>query len=58
MVVRNRVSRYHPVMHAGASDLMAYCRARLADHATYMVANLADLPDLRDWALAHRTPPG
>jgi xylulose-5-phosphate/fructose-6-phosphate phosphoketolase len=66
MVVRNRVSRYHLVMDAlnnarrtpqGASDLMAYCRARLAEHATFVVEHLEDMPDVRDWTLADRTPP-
>lgn len=60
MVVRNRASRYHLVMDAlnnarrtppGASDLMAWCEARLAEHATYIVENLQDLPDVRDWVL-------
>jgi len=56
--VRNRVSRYHLVMDAlnnarrtppGASDLKAWCEARLAEHAQYVVDNLQDLPDVRDW---------
>ena len=61
MVVRNRVSRYHLVMDAlnnarrtppGATELKAWCQARLAEHATYVVENLQDLPDIRDWSLA------
>jgi xylulose-5-phosphate/fructose-6-phosphate phosphoketolase len=61
MVVRNRVSRYHLVMDAlnnarrtppGASELKAWCEARLAEHAVYVVENLQDLPDIRDWSLA------
>jgi xylulose-5-phosphate/fructose-6-phosphate phosphoketolase len=60
MVVRNRVSRYHLVMDAinnarrtppGASDLKAWCQARLAEHAEHVVAYLEDLPDVRDWVL-------
>ncbi|WP_350275855.1 phosphoketolase family protein [Kribbella sp. HUAS MG21] len=60
MVVRNRVSRYHLVMDAlnnarrtppGASDLKAWCQARLAEHAQYVVENLQDLPDIRDWVV-------
>jgi xylulose-5-phosphate/fructose-6-phosphate phosphoketolase len=60
MVVRNRVSRYHLVMDAinnahrtppGASDLKAWCQARLDQHAEYVVARLEDLPDIRDWVL-------
>ncbi len=60
MVVRNRVSRYHLVMDAlnnarrtppGASDLMAYCQSRLAEHSAYVVEHLEDLPDLRAWVL-------
>jgi xylulose-5-phosphate/fructose-6-phosphate phosphoketolase len=58
MVVRNRVSRYHLVIDAlnnahrtpqGATELKAWCESRLAEHAEYIVANLEDLPDLRDW---------
>jgi xylulose-5-phosphate/fructose-6-phosphate phosphoketolase len=61
MVVRNRVSRYHLVMDAlnnarrtppGSSELKAWCEARLAEHAAYVVENLEDLPDIRDWSLA------
>jgi len=64
MVVRNRVSRYHLVMDAlnnarrtppGASDLMAYCRARLAEHESYVVEHLEDMPDILDWTLGDRT---
>ncbi len=60
MVVRNRVSRYHLVMDAlnnarrtppGASDLKAWCEARLAEHASYVVEHLEDLPELRDWTM-------
>jgi xylulose-5-phosphate/fructose-6-phosphate phosphoketolase len=60
MVVRNRVSRYHLVMDAlnnarrtppGASDLKAWCQARLAEHGRYVVENLQDLPDIRDWVV-------
>jgi xylulose-5-phosphate/fructose-6-phosphate phosphoketolase len=60
MVVRNKASRYHLVMDAlnnarrtppGASDLMSWCRARLAEHEAYVVAHLEDLPDIRDWVL-------
>ena len=60
MVVRNRTSRYHLVMDAlnnarrtppGASDLMAYCRAQLARHETYVVEHLEDMPEVRDWTI-------
>jgi xylulose-5-phosphate/fructose-6-phosphate phosphoketolase len=60
MVVRNKASRYHLVMTAldharrtppGASDLMAWCRQRLAQHQAYVVENLQDMPDVRDWVL-------
>jgi xylulose-5-phosphate/fructose-6-phosphate phosphoketolase len=61
MVVRNKVSRYHLVIDAlnnarrtppGASDLKAWCEAKLAEHATYVVEHLEDMPDVRDWVLA------
>ncbi len=67
MVVRNRVSRYHLVMDAlnnarrtpsGASDLKAWCKQKLADHATYVVENLEDMPEVRDWSLADRVVEG
>ena len=60
MVVRNRASRYHLVMDAlnnarrtppGASELKAFCEAKLAEHATYVVDHLEDMPDVRDWVL-------
>jgi xylulose-5-phosphate/fructose-6-phosphate phosphoketolase len=30
---------------------MALCEAKLAEHATYVVENLEDLPEVRDWVL-------
>jgi xylulose-5-phosphate/fructose-6-phosphate phosphoketolase len=60
MVVRNQVSRYHLVMDAlnnarrtppGAGALKAWCQARLAEHAEYVVTHLEDMPEVRDWAL-------
>jgi xylulose-5-phosphate/fructose-6-phosphate phosphoketolase len=60
MVVRNRASRYHLVMDAlnnsrrtppGASDLMAFCQAKLAEHQAYVVEHLEDMPEVRDWSL-------
>ncbi len=60
MVVRNRASRYHLVMDAlnnarrmppGASDLMAFCQSQLARHEEYVVENLEDMPEVRDWVL-------
>ncbi len=61
MVVRNKVSRYHLVMDAlnnagrtpsGASDLKAWCVAKLAEHAAYVVEHLEDMPEVRDWTLS------
>ena len=60
MVVRNRASRYHLVMDAlnnarrtplGASDLKAWCQTKLAEHETYVVEHLEDMPEVRDWVL-------
>ena len=61
MVVRNRASRFHLVMDAinnagrtpdGATELKAWCEAKLAEHQAYVVEHLEDLPVVRDWALA------
>nr|WP_231121678.1 hypothetical protein [Motilibacter peucedani] len=60
MVVRNKASRYHLVIDAlnnarrlpqGASDLKAWCEAKLAEHEAYVVEHLEDMPEVRDWAL-------
>ncbi|WP_433061374.1 phosphoketolase family protein [Dactylosporangium sp. CS-033363] len=61
MTVRNRVSRYHLVMDAinnakrlppGATELKAWCERKLAEHETYVVEHLEDMPDVRDWSLS------
>ncbi|WP_426512244.1 phosphoketolase family protein [Dactylosporangium sp. McL0621] len=61
MTVRNRVSRYHLVMDAinnarrlppGATELKAWCEQKLAEHETYVVEHLEDMPDVRDWSLS------
>ena len=58
MTVKNKVSRYHLVMDtiinasrtpAGATDLIAWCRARLRTHDAYVVEHLEDMPEIRDW---------
>jgi xylulose-5-phosphate/fructose-6-phosphate phosphoketolase len=60
MTVRNRASRYHLVMDAinnaerlprGAAELKAWCEAKLAEHETYVVEHLEDMPEVRDWTL-------
>jgi xylulose-5-phosphate/fructose-6-phosphate phosphoketolase len=60
MVVLNRVSRYHLITDAlnnarrtppGASELKAWCAAKLAEHEVYVVEHLQDMPDVRDWIL-------
>ena len=67
MVVRNKASRYHLVMDAlnnarrtppGASDLMLYCKARLAQHEAYIVEHLEDMPAVADWVLGDWAEPG
>ncbi|MFC7619674.1 phosphoketolase [Microlunatus sp. GCM10028923] len=59
MTVRNRASRFHLVMDAinnarrtppGASELLAWCEERLADHERHVVAELEDLPEIRNWS--------
>ncbi|SDT44193.1 phosphoketolase family protein [Actinoplanes derwentensis] len=60
MTVRNRASRYHLVMDAinnakrlpaGASELKAWCEKKLEKHEKYVVENLEDMPEVRDWSL-------
>jgi xylulose-5-phosphate/fructose-6-phosphate phosphoketolase len=67
MVVRNRVSRYHLVMDAinnarrtptGASELKAWCEHKLTEHHAYVVENLEDMPDVRNWTLPDRSAEG
>ncbi len=66
MTVRNRASRYHLVMDAinnarrtppGASDLKAWCERQLAEHESYVVEHLEDMPEVRDWVLDRLRPP-
>ncbi len=60
MVVRNRTSRFDLVIDAinnarrtpaGASDLKAWCRERLAAHRVYVRENFEDLPEIQEWSL-------
>jgi xylulose-5-phosphate/fructose-6-phosphate phosphoketolase len=60
MTVRNRASRYHLVIDAinnakrlprGATELKAWCEQKLAEHETYVVEHLEDMPEIRDWTL-------
>ncbi|MFF5233003.1 phosphoketolase [Dactylosporangium sp. NPDC000521] len=60
MTVRNRASRYHLVIDAinnakrlpsGAAELKAWCEQKLAEHETYVVEHLEDMPEVRDWTL-------
>ncbi len=66
MVVRNRASRYDLVIDAinnagrtppGAAALKAWCEAKLAEHADYVVTNLQDMPEVRDWTLGLKSTP-
>ncbi|WP_217428549.1 phosphoketolase family protein [Microlunatus speluncae] len=59
MTVRNRASRYHLVMDAinnarrtppGASELLAWCEEKLAEHERYVVDQLEDLPEIKNWS--------
>lgn len=60
MTVLNKVSRYHLVMDAinnaratpaGAHELLAWCRSRLAEHSAYIREHLEDLPEITAWSL-------
>ena len=66
MMVRNQASRYHLVMDAinnarrlprGATELKAWRQTQLAKHEAYIVENLEDMPEVRDWTLADRQQP-
>jgi len=66
MVVRNRVDRYHLVMDcvnnaavkpAGSHEVYQWCEAQLARHAEYIVENLEDMPEIRDWQLGQFVKP-
>jgi xylulose-5-phosphate/fructose-6-phosphate phosphoketolase len=35
----------------GASDLKAWCEERLVAHEAYVVENLQDMPEVRDWVM-------
>jgi xylulose-5-phosphate/fructose-6-phosphate phosphoketolase len=59
MTVRNRASRYHLVMDAinnarrtppGATELLAWCEEKLAEHSRYVVDHLEDLPEIKNWS--------
>jgi xylulose-5-phosphate/fructose-6-phosphate phosphoketolase len=63
MTVRNKASRFHLVIDAlnnarrtpiGASELKAWCQAKLVEHEAYVRENLEDLPEVRDWTLPVR----
>jgi xylulose-5-phosphate/fructose-6-phosphate phosphoketolase len=58
MVVRNGMSRYHLALEAlrwakrlpqGADRLAEFCDSQLARHHEYVVENMEDLPEVRDW---------
>ncbi len=60
MVVRNEVDRYHLVMDIlnnarnvpeGGIQLYRWCEDMLSAHREYIVENLEDLPEVRDWQL-------
>jgi xylulose-5-phosphate/fructose-6-phosphate phosphoketolase len=36
----------------GASDLKTWCERQLDRHAEYIVENLEDLPEVRDWVIS------
>jgi xylulose-5-phosphate/fructose-6-phosphate phosphoketolase len=63
MTVKNKASRFHLVIDAlnnarrtpiGASELKAWCEAKLVQHEAYVREHLEDLPEVRDWTLPVR----
>lgn len=64
MVVLNQMSRYHLAMEAvkrvkrmqqQSDTFLQYCHKKLAEHQSYICANLDDLPEIKNWKLASRT---
>ncbi len=67
MTVKNLVSRFHLVMDAihnaartpvGSAELLDWCQAKLLEHYDYVVENLEDMPEIRNWSLASAESPG
>jgi xylulose-5-phosphate/fructose-6-phosphate phosphoketolase len=63
MTVKNKTSRFHLVIDAlnnsgrtpkGASDLKAWCEAKLVEHESYVREHLEDMPEVKDWVLPAR----
>ncbi len=61
MTVKNEISRFHLVMDAlnnagrtpaGATELIAWCQAKLSEHRNYVVAEQEDMPEIRNWTLS------
>ncbi|MCW2803999.1 MAG: xpk1 [Propionibacteriaceae bacterium] len=61
MTVKNKVSRYHLVMDAinnagrtpvGSAELLGWCQSKLLEHHDYVVENLEDMPEIRNWRLS------
>ena len=66
MTVLNEISRFHLVMDAlnnctteppGAAELHAWCIDRLAEHRSYVVEHMEDLPAIREWRVGAAATP-
>ena len=44
-----RASTTPGALRRGASELKAWCQAKLAEHEAYVVEHLEDMPEVRDW---------
>jgi xylulose-5-phosphate/fructose-6-phosphate phosphoketolase len=40
----------------GSADLLSWCAKRLHEHEGYVIEDLEDLPDIKNWTLSRQPP--